>query len=289
MSKKWVLVNVALLGLAGLLAWQLEVAVNRFKAANDLGKLPPPAPRPRTASDAAPPPPLQAPSRYNAGDFGVVPAQNLFSDLRGKPEEEPKPAATEAPALAVKPILVGVTISPTQRLASIIDPSTPGQGAARRTQTRRLGDVYQGYTIVDIAENQMVLANGSRTEIIPLFDSTKQAAKGGRTPTQAARVVAFGAAASAAGGQASVATNRPQAAGAQPPPGAATAVGQPASVNPQPSVRTVVTPAQAQQQARQVPGNAPQPQLAPNERIDEQGRRIIRTPFGDIVRDKPNN
>ena len=43
-----------------------------------------------------------------------------------------------------------------------------------------------------------------------------------------------------------------------------------------------------QQQVRQVPGNAPQ-QVAPNERIDEQGRRIIRTPFGDIVRDKPNN
>jgi hypothetical protein len=38
-----------------------------------------------------------------------------------------------------------------------------------------------------------------------------------------------------------------------------------------------------------VPGNAPQQPLAPNERIDEQGRRIIRTPFGDIVREKPNN
>ena len=284
MSKKWALVNVALLGLASLLAWQLEVAVNRFKATNDLGKLPLPAARARPGSDAAPPP-LQAASRYNAGDFGVVPAQNLFSDLRGKVDEEQKPAVTEAPALAVKPILVGVTISPTQRLASIIDPSTPGQGAGRRTQTRRLGDVYQGYTIVDITENQMVLENGSRKEIIPLFDNTKQPAKGGKTAILATRVVAFGAAGSAAGSQASVVTNRPQAGAPTAPPGAA-ATGQ--SVNAQPSMRTTIPPPQQQQQVRQVPGNAPQ-QVAPNERIDEQGRRIIRTPFGDIVRDKPNN
>ena len=291
MSKKWIAVNFLLLGMAALLAWQLQLAVDRFKGANDLGKLPPAPRTPKgTQSDVGLGPP-QAARRYNAGEFGVIPGQNLFSDLRGKPEEEPKPAVQEAPVLTVKPVLVGVTLSGTHRFASIIDPSTPAQG--RRTQTRRVGDVYQGYTIVDIAENQMVLQNGVRQEIIPLFDSTKQKGGSARTAIAASRVVAFGPGAAGAAGAAapspSVITNRPQQAAAPTPStGAAAAVGQPAGGTGQPSVRTTIPPPQTQ--TRQVPGNAPQQQpLAPNERIDEQGRRIIRTPFGDIVREKPNN
>jgi hypothetical protein len=291
MGKKWIAVNFLLLGMAALLAWQLQLSVDRFKGENDLGKLPP---VPQTGKGAqqdvglAPP---QALRRYNPGEFGVIPGQNLFSDVRGKPDEEPKPAVQEAPTLTVKPVLVGVTLAGSQRFASIIDPSTPAQG--RRTQTRRVGDVYQGYTIVDIAENQMVLQYGTRQEIIPLFDSTKQKGGSARTAIAASRVVAFGAAAAGAAGPAvspTAVTNRAQQAAGPTAPsaGASAAVGQPAGGTGQPSVRTTIPPPQGQ--ARQVPGNAPQQQpLAPNERIDEQGRRIIRTPFGDIVREKPNN
>jgi hypothetical protein len=47
------------------------------------------------------------------------------------------------------------------------------------------------------------------------------------------------------------------------------------------------------QPGRQTPGNGTQgatpaqPPPAWNERIVEQGRRVIKTPFGDIIRDKP--
>ena len=287
MSKNWVAINVGLLALAALLAWQLELAVNRFKAGNDLGKLPGTASaRPRIQNDMGLPQP-QPPRRYNAADFGIIPAQNLFSDIRGRPDEESKPTVAEAPPLAVKPVLVGVTLSGTQRLVSIIDPSTPpAAGAPRRTQTRRLGDVYQGYAIVDIMENQMVLENGARREIIPLFDSTKQRSGGAKTTILASRVVAFGAAGAAGAAGASVTTNQ---IGARTQQAAATSGAAGAAPPAQSGVRPATPAAQQQtQQARQTPGNAPQ-QPTWNERTDEQGRRVIRTPFGDIIRDKPPN
>jgi hypothetical protein len=280
MAKKWIILNLALLALAGLLAWQLQVSVERFRGENDLGKLQSSSTlKKRVAPVDAGLTPLTARRTYNPADFGVIPAQNLFSDLRGKPEEETKPAVTEAPALAVKPILIGISVSGNQRLASIIDPSAGQQG--RRAQTRRVGDIYQGYTITDIGDSRIVLENGNRREIIPIFDTTKERKGASRTPILATRVVNFGGGGAAGGTPTAAPVNAAAAArpasGGQSQPAAATPPA-PASVNQQPSVRTTIPPPQ-----RQVPSNSP------NERTDDQGRRIIRTPFGDIVRDKPPN
>lgn len=279
MGNKWIAVNLALLGIVGLLAWQLLVAVERFKADNDLGKLKSVGSlKQRVASDSGGLPAPQSRKPYNAADFGVIPAQNLFSDVRGKPEEDPKAAVNEAPPLQIKPILVGVTVSGGQRLASIIDP-TAGQGV-RRSQTRRIGDNFQGYTIVEISDTQLVLENGSRREIIPLYDTTKQRTGGGKTPILSTRVVNFGpgGGGGAAAPVVSAGAPRPGQAPAAQPAGAGQ---QPASVNAQPSVRTTIPPPQT----RQTPSTGPQPTW--NERTDDQGRKVIRTPFGDIIRDKP--
>jgi hypothetical protein len=120
-----------------------------------------------------------------------------------------------------------------------------------------------------------------------LFDSSKRPTQGGKTPIVATRVVAFGAPTAAQAPAAPVRSN------------AAANVGtpaRPAAAQPGSTVTTVVSPAQATanqgnaratqaQQGRQAPGAA---QPAWNERTDEQGRRVIRTPFGDIVRpEKP--
>src|SRR5206468_10000319 len=95
-----------------------------------------------------------------------------------------------------RPVLVGVTISGNKRIASIIEPKAPaanqGPGGGRRAQMKSVGDVYQGWTIVDITENQMVLASGDQKEIIPLFDTTKQRTPPGKTPAVATRVVSLG-------------------------------------------------------------------------------------------------
>jgi hypothetical protein len=285
MTRNWIAINVLLAALTGVLVWQLYAAINRYRLENDVSKIQP-------VSDIKSIPveqglPARQPLRhYNAGEFEVIPAQNLFSETRAREEKAETPAPVEtAPTLDVKPVLVGVTLSGSHRLALISD---PGESSGRKTKTKRLGDTYRGYTVVDINETQMVLQAGNRREVIPLFDSSKRPTQGGKTPIVATRVVAFGAPAAAA--QPSAAPVRSNVAANVGTPA------RPAAAQPGSNVTTVVSPAQATanqgtsrttqaQQGRQAPGAA---QPAWNERTDEQGRRVIRTPFGDIVRpEKP--
>jgi len=172
-------------------------------------------------------------------------------------------------------------------LALIVDPAAPGGG--RKTGTKRLGDVYQGYTVTDITETQMVLESGSRREVIPLFDASKRPAPGGKTSIAATRVVAFGAGPSGAAGAAVVQPQRiPTAAATQArQPGAQT---QPVAAGTAPGAQAAPAAPQSgivrtTPQGRQVPGAAPGATW--NEGVDDQGRRVIRTPFGDIVRERP--
>ena len=286
MTRKWIAVNLALAILAGLLGWRLSVSFARFDAENDPSKLQPPRVEikqqiPMEGGLA----PLKQRRHYNPEEFGVIPAQNLFAESRSMQKELETAAVAPAPKLTVRPVLVGVTISGDQRLASIVEPGPPAQpnapGAGRRAQIRRLGDVIQGYSIVEISENQVVLAYGTQREIIPLYDTTKPKGQGGKTAVVATRVVNIGPGGGGAGGRSGA--NAPSAGGAITPavvttdrPGAQPAV----TAGRQPAQPTRNTPVQPQVQ--QAPGGA-------NERTDEQGRRIIRTPFGDIVREKPPN
>jgi hypothetical protein len=235
--------------------------------------------------------------RYNAGEFDSIPSQNLFSETRAREEKVEAPAVPETPPLDVKPVLVGINLAGDQRLALMSDPATQGQ--ARKTQTKRLGDTYRGYTIVDITDSQMVLQAGNRREVIPLFDTSKRP-QGGKTPIIATRVVSFGG--GAGGPAAAVAAATSQATVAN--------VGTPARPAPAVTTNSAVTTiigreAAAQTQQQNPPPRPGQPQpgrtvsAAPtssspgatwNERTDDQGRRVIRTPFGDIVRpEKPPN
>jgi hypothetical protein len=291
MTRNWIAVNVLLAAVTGVLVWQLYAAINRFRQENDVAKIQPVSDIRNIPVEKGLPAP-QPLRHYNAGEFDVIPAQNLFSETRAREEKVEAPAPVEtAPSLEVKPVLVGVTLSGSQRLALISD---PGETSGRKTRTKRLGDTYRGYTVVDINESQMVLQAGNRREVIPLFDSSKRPTQGGKTPIIATRVVAFGAPAGATPASGTPARGAPAAnVGSPARPTAATPPGS--------NVTTVISPAQAAasqnaqsgntrgsqpQQGRQVQGATP----AWNERTDEQGRRIIRTPFGDIVRpERPPN
>ena len=302
MTKKWIAVNLVLIAIAGLLSWRLYVMVAGFRAGNDPAKIQPVRDLKLQTKLPGGLPPSKALRRYNAAEFQNIPNQNLFAESRSNaPPEEPAPAVVQmAPELRAKPILVGITIAGDLRLASIIEPALPGLPAneARRSHTRRVGDVYQGYTIVDITDNQMILENGSRREVIPLFDSSKARPQGGKTPIVATRVINFGG----GGGTGQPGAGVVAVGGAARPQSAQTP-GQPPSVNQIFGAPQATPPGAAQQgnaarsgqtqSGRQTPGNGTQgatPAQAPpawNERIDEQGRRVIRTPFGDIIRDKP--
>ncbi len=277
MNKKWIVINLALLAATGLLGWELRIAIDRFKIANDISKIQPVQSVKRQIPLEGGLPPLKPPRNYNAAEFAVVPAQNVFAESRTKEEKvEAAPVVPVVPELTNKPVLVGVTISGNQRQAAITDPTI---ATARKTQTKRVGDVYQGYTITDITTERMVLEAGNRREIIPLHDGSKRQPQGGKTTILTTRVVSFGGAAGGGGTPAQVIASGARPAAAQ---GAAQTV---------PGAAGRTTPQQGRPAASpQTPAIAPQTSApAPPATVAPPGSRIIRTPFGDIVRpDNPN-
>ncbi len=275
MTKKWIAVNLVLLVTACLLGWQLKVSIDRFNRENDLARLQPVKDMKQRLTLEGGIPAMKAPRQYSAAEFAVIPEKNVFSPTRAREEKEVVAAVPEVPQLQQKPILVGVALAGDQRMASIIDPTVPA-GPGRKTQTKRVGDVYQGYTITDITESEMVLESGARREVIPLHDGSKRTAQAGKTPILATRIVNFGAGSGGGTPAMAVVSSRPggQGTAASPrggPQRQAVTAGQQAAAKP----AVAVTPAQAPQ-----PGSP----VNPSEFIDAQGRRVIRTPFGDIVR-----
>jgi hypothetical protein len=302
MTKNWIAVNLVLLMAAALLGWQLYGSVTRFRVENDPSKISPVGDVKRKLTLDSGLPPLQPASRYNPEDFEVVSAKNLFAESRASEERTEEAPVVEAPALTVKPVLVGVVDMGQHSLAMIMDPSA--SDGRRRTQTKRLGDSIQGYTITEISSGRMVMESGSRREVIPLFDASKHPSPGGKTPIIATRVVNFGPA-----GGAGATAGRPTAMVVGPdsarPPAAAGAPSSRAAArstqtSAQPSAAPQATPtpavtrdAQGRRVIRTPFGEVAQPEgqeqtpANPNEMRDAQGRRIIRTPFGDVVRPEP--
>ncbi len=280
MRKKWVFLNVGLLLTTAFLGWHLRTSIYRFKADNDLARIQPAKDLKKGSADETLPP-LQSQARYDPAQYQTIPDQNLFSESRAKEEKADVAAVPEVPPLTVRPVLVGVVASGDKRMALIVDPATSGSG--RKTHTKRLGDTYQGYTITDISESKMVLENGGRREIIPLYDGSKRPGQGGKTAVIATRVVSFGAGSSSPGGI-SAPKPTPAAAAARPAAASATA---PAGATP----AAAATAAQQSGIVRGAQGRqiVPQGSQSSGETMDNQGRTVIRTPFGDIVRPKPPN
>ncbi len=275
MRKKWIFLNVGLLLTAAFLGWHLRTSISRFKADNDLARIQPAKDLKKAPADETLPG-LQRQVRYDPAQYQSIPDQNLFSESRTKEEKVDVAAAPEVPPLTVRPVLVGVVASGDRRMALIVDPTT--SGSHRKTQTKKLGDTYQGYTVTDISESKMVLENGGRREVIPLYDGSKRPGQGGKTAVIATRVVSFGASSSPAGG---FSAQKPTPAAAARPTAASTAASpaQPAA------------PAQQSGIVRGAQGRQVMPQgtQSAGENTDSQGRVVIKTPFGDIVRPKPPN
>jgi hypothetical protein len=280
MTKKWIAITLLLLVITGLLAWRLQLSILQFKAENDLTKIQPVRDiKPKTVQEK-PLPKLAPPKNYNPGEFAVIPDNNLFLESRTK-EEKVELAPPEPPPLAQKPILVAVSIADDVKRASIIDPTAPATDRSRRAQVKRIGDVYHGYTITEIVGDHIVLESGTRKEIIPLHEGTKRP-QAGKTPILSTRVISFGGGGISGGIPVSVvggpgtgrtttaAVAAPPATGVQPIGGSAAAAQQ----RPTPANASSPTP-------------QPVPAQNPSIRTDSQGRRVVRTPFGDIVRPAP--
>lgn len=280
MTKKWTAINLMLLLGAGLLAWQLYVSVKLFRTGNRISNLVRIQPAKKKGAADSGLAQLQPAKKYADAEFAIIPAQDLFAEAR-KLEEKTvdTPPPPEARVLDIKPILVGVIVSGSQRLAMINDPAPANTPNARRTQNIRLGDNYRGFVVTDITDNGMVLEYGTSREVIPLYDTAKPT-QGGKTPIIASRVVNFGGgAATGAPGQTgmvvtSASTGRP---GAIPGSGGGARVVQPGGGANQQRATVPIG-----QQSQQVPAamQAPAPTGVWNQTVDSQGRIIVNSPFG---------
>lgn len=261
---------------AGLLGWQMKVAIKSFKAENNIAKIQPA--RKKTGSENVRPP-AQPPQKYNEAQFSSIYDQNLFAQSRKLEDQADANQQPETKTLQNPPILVGAMIAGSKKVALVID--TSSQSGIHKTQTMQIGDMYQGFTITDITEQNIVLEYGASREIIPLSDTSKPA-QTGKTPVLATRIVSFGPPVNAAPGANAGGIgvfgggNNRAAAGQNPAAGR----GNPQQVVPmQQSGAARVASQPAQQTA--VP--ASQGNLNPYQYINAQGQLVINTPFGQNI------
>jgi hypothetical protein len=277
MTKKWIAINLLLLAVAALLGWQLRQSIFQFDTENNPAKIQPSRSiQSKVAQEKTAPKPVVVARTYNAAEFMTIPDKNLFSESRSR-DDKVETAPPEPPPLTQKPVLVAVTIIDNQQRASIIDPTS--QDRVRRAQIKRIGDVYQGYTITEISTDRMVLESGTRREIIPLREGAKKSQQG-KTPILSTRIVPFGGGATGGGTPVIVGGGAPPVRTAVAPVGTTpnvTNVQQTTVQQVNPAVRgaqVTVSPPTAQP----VSGD---PQAAP---AGSGTGRVIRTPFGDVVR-----
>jgi hypothetical protein len=277
MSKKWIAITLLLFVIACLLGRQVRISVLRFYAENDLARIQPVQNVKQKNVQENPPSPLASLKKFNPSEFGVIPNTNVFAEYRSKEEKVEITAPPEPPALTQKPILVGVTIADGMKKASIIDPTSRSQEKLRRAKIKRIGDVYQGYTISDIALDHITLESGRRKEVIPLHEGSKRA-QAGKTPILSTRVVGFGGK-SSGGTQVSTVSGSP----VRTP---VVAVGS--SKAEAPSAGNPETPSQERTAATNAQPAATQPAQTQRSSptTDAQGRQGIRTPFGTVYRPK---
>ena len=279
--KKWIAINLLLLATAGLLGSQLRKSILKFRAENDLAKIQPAADLKQKLLQEKPLPQQPAAKTYVPAEFSIISEKNLFSLTRSKEEKVENTAPPEPPPLAQKPILVGTTITDTERKASIIDPTAQADVRNRKGSIKKIGDVYQGYTITEIAADRIILESGTRKEVIPLREGSKRG-QGGKTAILSTRIVSFGGGGITGGTPVTAATGNIGASAASTPgrtpvtpigTSTSTATAQAAAA----AQATVVSPARA---TPSPPSGQPAPQGEPR-------TRVVRTPFGDIVRRDP--
>jgi hypothetical protein len=280
MTRKWIVINSMMLVVAALLGWQIYVSARQYSRQNNVANLARVQPAKKKSVLDPALPPLKSLQKVNDGDYLVVAEQNLFSESRKLPEQtDNTPAPEPVRKLDINPVLVGVMLSGSQRVAMISDPAAGNSPNARRYQTMRVGDYYRGFMVTDITATNMVLESGPSREIIPLWDTSKPP-QSGKTPILATRVVNFGPG-SATAGAAPAAAPVAAAAGARP-------AQQPAST----------APARGQSNStagRGIPGGqrsgAPVVGVAGggtqgptwNSTIDAQGRVQVLSPFGTFT------
>jgi hypothetical protein len=278
MEKKRMFINVLLLVMAVLMGWYVRGMILRYNSQANMTEASKPG---KVVPDGGMPLP-NPPNAWDSKKYSIIADKTLFSENRtNAPELIPAPPAPppEIPPLAQKPILVGTAISENMQTAWIIDPAgnpkaapAGAQNTGRRAQIKKVGDTYQGYAITSIADDTIVLANGPRTEIIPLYEGSKQA-KGGKTAIQATRVVSFGG--KTAGGMGGTPAAGSSISGLV----AVAPINQPIQGERSLSTPTMTAPIAQQAAVRSSQQGQPFNFVG----VNDLGQRVFQTPFGPVT------
>ena len=305
MAKKWVALNILLLLVAVGLSRELHQKYEQFKSKNYQVTIDPITVENQATgktSSGASADNLMETSFHMDGDYFIISERTLFSDIRGREEEQAPAAPVNVLPLNPRPVLVGTIMIDSQYTASVIDPaSTAARSAQLSPETFRVGDIYRGYRVVSIEAEQMVLENGGRREVIPL-NRTARRVQAPRPATTNARVVSIGpgggasSAVTVATASAAVPGRTAAATAAQAAQVAQAAQAAKAAINAAQAAATAARQAQNQgATSSSTNGNAAPPEVVPPAQKvlptqkakpaqKAQERRTVPSPFGDIIR-----
>jgi hypothetical protein len=241
---------------------------------------------------------VQNPTPVTPSENMVISEKNLFLESRSLQAATAVPPPEVAPALNPKPILMGVVMVGSEPRAFVQNlRAQPGQ---RSTKILKIGELYEGYKVAQIQRSRVELSYTSpsgnvTTQVLDINDVANRAARAAaKTPLAPSQVISVGsqnaAAAAAAAAQQMPAIDEQNRRVIRTPFGDVTA---PPGIQGAPARQLPINPAnqnqllQQQEQQLQQQSQQSRTQTTPmrrNEVIDEQGRRVIRTPFGDIIR-----
>ena len=175
MKRSLILVNVALLAIAGLLAWSLAGQWRQFEAEHGLDR-PDPASRAAAAGSEGPA------SRASASSFAAIVDHHLFNLDRSNdlPQELSDQSQEELRPL---PVLMGMMGFGGEEVALMVPGGSGSSGGLYRRL--KLGEVLDGYTLVRIETDRVVMKTGDREVRVGMDRRSRKARRTARTPSPA--------------------------------------------------------------------------------------------------------
>lgn len=175
MKRNLVLLNVALLATAGLLAWSLLGQWRQFEAEHALD-------RPDSASPAAAPASQGPPPPTFASSFAAIVDHHLFNLDRSNdlPEELAEGPQVELPPA---PVLMGMMGIGGEEVALMVPGGSGSSGGLYRRL--KVGEQLDGYTLVRIETDRVVMTTGSREVRVGMERRTRRPRRTARTSASA--------------------------------------------------------------------------------------------------------